>query len=119
MDTKRAAATSSDALLLEYSHEYYLSRPVNPHESRRILEETIASLRELSLEQLQRYLDDETREIIGESGTRYSVEIKAFWDDAADRYLRVRVAIDDGGWRAMVPKTSSFIIAADGSFVDE
>jgi hypothetical protein len=29
------------------------------------------------------------------------------------------VSIDDGGWRAFLPWTDSFIIAPDGSFVGE
>ena len=33
--------------------------------------------------------------------------------------LRVMGSIDDGGWRAFVPLTQSFIMACDGSLVDE
>jgi hypothetical protein len=57
--------------------------------------------------------------VAGPSGARYQVEARAFWDDRRKRTLRVMVAIDDGGLRAFVPLTTSFIVAPDGSFIGE
>ncbi|MEA3510923.1 MAG: hypothetical protein U9R51_05755 [Actinomycetota bacterium] len=45
--------------------------------------------------------------------------MQAFWDSRQPGDLRVIVAIDDGGWRALSPLSADFIIAADGHFVGE
>ena len=71
---------------------------------------------------LDRVLDDqELIEVVGPSGTRYLVEVDAFWDDQQrpGDNLRVIGAISDSGWRTFVPVTDSFIVAPDGSFVGE
>jgi hypothetical protein len=52
-------------------------------------------------------------------GTECCVEINADWDDKPDSDIRAIFSIDDGGWRAFVPATDSFIIASDGTFVGE
>src|SRR5438874_858878 len=52
-----------------------------------------------------------------ERGTR--VEVEALWDDRPDGNVRVMGSIDDGGWRAFVPLTESFVMACDGSLVGE
>lgn len=90
-------------------------------EAGRLAESILESLRRESYQALvNRYLDSpEHREVVGESGKRYQVEVEAFWDSGQPGDLRVRVAIDDGGWRALSPLTSDFIIATDGSFVGE
>lgn len=56
---------------------------------------------------------------MGASGTRYQVETQAHWDSGKDGPLRVFVLIDDGGWLSFAPMSESFILAPDGSFVDE
>jgi hypothetical protein len=53
------------------------------------------------------------------SGTKYQVEIQFFWDNRTGGNVRVRGAIDDGGWRAFMPLIRDFIKAPDGSFVGE
>lgn len=58
-------------------------------------------------------------EVTGPSGTWYQGNISVHWDAEPDGAIRVIGAIDDGGWRAFVPLTADFIIAPDGSFVDE
>lgn len=58
-------------------------------------------------------------EVTGDSGVTYTVEIDVIWDDRRKGHLRVLLAIDDGGLRAFVPMTDSFIVAPDGSFVGE
>ncbi|HEU4479836.1 MAG TPA: hypothetical protein VFR80_15060 [Pyrinomonadaceae bacterium] len=64
---------------------------------------------------------DETRyiETTGPSGTPYQVELSVVWDDKSKGDLRVIGSIDDGGWRAFVPITDSFILRPDGTFVGE
>lgn len=58
-------------------------------------------------------------QIRGQSGAEYQVEIEAYWDDREAEHLRLVVSIDDGGRRALLPITESFIVAPDGSFVGE
>ncbi len=93
---------------------------MNTREARRILSDVISDLRKLSYEELLQFrYEPDAREMIGDSGAWYQLEIIVFIDDPKLQTLRVSVGIDDGGWRALVPVTDSFIIAPDGSFVDE
>jgi hypothetical protein len=85
-----------------------------------VLERQLGRYRSLPFAELLRLLDEAaTLEVVGPGGTAYQVEIEAFWDDETRVHLRVRGAIDDGGWRAFAPLTSDFIIAPDGSFIGE
>jgi hypothetical protein len=59
----------------------------------------------------------ETKEIVGEDGKTYQLEIQAFWDGKKGEDVRLIVAADDGGWRAYKPLTDSFIMRPDGSLV--
>jgi len=61
----------------------------------------------------------ETKQVKGEDGISYQVEIEAIWDINRAEDVRVMVSIDDGGWRALVPLTQDFVMRPDGSFVDE
>lgn len=61
----------------------------------------------------------ETKEVIGEDGKSYQLEIEAIWDIARAEDVRVIVSVDDGGWRALKPLTQDFGMRPDGSFVDE
>jgi hypothetical protein len=90
-------------------------------EARALAERRLEQLRTLSYDELvARFLNrDEGGEIGGPSGTRYQLEVRAFWDDKEARHLRVRAAIDDGGWRAFMPLITDFIIGPDGTFVGE
>lgn len=90
-------------------------------EAETILAAELAQLRTESYGALvQRLLDkQETPERIGASGTRYQLELQAFWDGEPHADLRVIGSIDDGGWRAFVPLTDSFIRSPDGGFVGE
>jgi len=58
-------------------------------------------------------------EIEAQDGTKCQVEINASWDDRPNGDIRVGFSIDDGGWRAFVPVTNSFIITPDETFVGE
>jgi hypothetical protein len=94
---------------------------VDKVEARAILGAEVEKLRACSYSELvERLLDkQETFEVTGPSGSWYQVELQAFWDDKPAGNLRVIGAIDDGGWRAFVPLSDDFILAPDGSFVDE
>jgi len=64
---------------------------------------------------------DETNHIdtVGPSGTKYQVDIEVMWDDKSKGDLRIIGAVDDGGWRALIPLTDDFILRPDGTFVGE
>ena len=53
------------------------------------------------------------------SGAKYQVEIQFFWDNRPEGNVRVMGSIDDGGWRAFLPLSRSFIKSADDAFVGE
>jgi hypothetical protein len=89
-------------------------------EARQVLTRELDGMRKLSYEELRARMDeDETDEVIADSGVRYQVETQIFWDGMPDRDIRVLLAIDDGGRRAYFPMTDSFILAPDGSFLGE
>ena len=58
-------------------------------------------------------------ELTAPSGTWYQGDVRVHWDDKPDGAIRVIGAIDDGGWRAYVPLTETFILGSDGAFVGE
>lgn len=53
------------------------------------------------------------------SGRQYQIEVDFFWDDRPNGDIRVMGCIDDGGWRAMLPLTDSFILSPNGKFIGE
>jgi hypothetical protein len=60
----------------------------------------------------------EFKEVVGEDGSTYQVEIEAIWDIAGEDDIRIIVSVDDGGWRAVKPLTQDFVMHPDGSFGD-
>jgi hypothetical protein len=58
-----------------------------------------------------------TKELVGEEGKTYPLEIQAFWDSKKGADIRLIVAADDGGWRTYKPLTGDFITRPDGSLV--
>jgi hypothetical protein len=93
---------------------------MNKQEAMEVLRAHLAPYRSESYAALQRLLGSpETTEVRGPSGTSYQIEVQAGWDDRPGGNLRVVGGIDDGGWRAFVPLSDSFIVAPDGSFVGE
>ena len=87
--------------------------------------------RQLLLEHLQQYRarsygellpllkTPQNSELVGASGTMYQVQVQAFWDLKPQGNVRVRGAIDDGGWRAFMPLVEDFIRAPNGALVGE
>jgi hypothetical protein len=51
----------------------------------------------------------------GASGTMYHVEVQFFWDDKPRGVVRVVGSIDDGGIRAFVPLTQTFLVSGPDS----
>ena len=58
-------------------------------------------------------------EITQPDGVIYQIEIQVMWDDKPEGDIRVMGSIDDGGWRADVPLTDSFIMTPEGRFLGE
>jgi len=90
-------------------------------EALRLLEREVDAFRGESYDDLVRRMDADTLayELAGSSGAQYQVEITFHWDGPKGGDIRVIGSIDDGGWRAFLPLTRSFIKSADGSFVGE
>ena len=61
----------------------------------------------------------ETCEVTAESGTTYQLQSQVLWEGKAGGDIRVLVAVGAGGVSALKPLTDDFILAPDGSFVDE
>lgn len=85
-------------------------------EAREIIAHELAKYRTQSYE-LRAIVDAPKRtfEVVGPSGTPYYLDIRAVWDDKPEGDVRVIGCIDDGGWRAFLPMTDSFIKEPDGA----
>jgi len=89
-------------------------------EAREILRRHLETYRSRSYAQLTELIGEpHACELSAPSGKSYQVEVEALWDNQPDGNVRVMGSIDDGGWRAFVPLTQSFIMACDGSLVGE
>ena len=94
---------------------------MNKTEAREIITTELAKYRSWPYDQLVALVDAPKRsfDVVGASGTRYYIDIHAHWDAKPKGDVRVFGCIDDGGWRAYVPMTDSFIKAPDDFFVGE
>lgn len=94
---------------------------MNNAEARAVLKKELDPYREWPYAHLRDLIGRPKRmlEIDGTSGARYIIDIYAHWDAEANGDVRVIGCIDDGGWRAFLPLSESFIKAPDGSFVGE
>ena len=91
---------------------------MNKDEAKKVLNTLLARYKAKTYSELQYLLNEQdTSEVIAESGTKYQLEIQAVWDDKKDGNLRVKGAIDDGGLRAFIPLTNDFIITPNGEFI--
>jgi len=103
------------------------STVVNEAEARDLLTRETEQLRQRSYQELLSLRDEVSAyEVVGSSGTAYTVEVRAVWDDKAKGHLQVMADIDDGVTKRVlgifhiaVPIVDGFIIAPDGSFVGE
>ena len=98
---------------------------MNKEDLKRVAERVLEPLRELGYDELRRRAIDRTVDVqeIAEVDAVLSAEIQYFFDSGrrSDQMgpIRVSVGISDGGWRDFAPVVSSFIKAADGTFIDE
>ena len=95
---------------------------MNKPEAKALLTKQLSEWRLLPYDDLASRIGGEsiTGEVHGESDQIYQFEIQVFWDDKPNGDIRVIGAIDDAGFRAFFsPLTDDFIMAQDGSFVDE
>ena len=85
-------------------------------EAIRLLERDMDALRHESYADLARRVDTSREyELMGSGGARYQVEIQFLWDNRHGGDVLVMGSIDDGGWRAFVPLTRSFIKSNGGA----
>jgi hypothetical protein len=91
-------------------------------EARRVLGAKVEQLRSLAYDELRRLKDSDNwrvaEDIDGPSGRSYQLETEVSWDDEAQRHLRVHVTLYEEGF-ASRRLTDDFIMAPDGTFVDE
>jgi hypothetical protein len=88
--------------------------------AQKILNEWLAKLRAVPYQELASRVDSVTTdEIARDSARSWQLEIQVVWDDEPNGDVRVMVSIDDGGLRAFVPMTESFIKSPSGEFVGE
>ena len=87
---------------------------MNPAEARAALREHLAAFRALSFAELAALIPASplVGDRIGASGTRYQTEVCVAWDGPPGTAVRVTVAIDDSGWRAMTPLREEFVVRA-------
>lgn len=80
----------------------------------------LLELRKFSYTELQRFLIPESVEVTSENGSKYQVEVHAFWDDKKGSDLRVTVSVDNFGILSSIfPMSLDFIISSDGTYVGE
>jgi hypothetical protein len=94
---------------------------MNNEEAIGLLEQELSTFRNQPYDALVGRMSEGTvaYERVGPSGATYQVEIEVIWDHQRGGNVLVMGSIDDGGWRAFVPLSRSFIKAPDGSFVGE
>jgi len=87
-------------------------------EAQKILSEQLARFNGRTYSELTQFVGAErveAYEVRAASGTAYRIEIQFFWDDQPGETIRVAGSIDDGGFRAFVPLTDSFLRESAGS----
>jgi hypothetical protein len=95
---------------------------LNKGEARSILAECLAGYRSRSREELAAWVSEgrvDAKEVVAPGGTKYQLEVQFVWDAKPNGSVRVIASIDDGGIRALLPMTDSFILGSDGRFVGE
>jgi hypothetical protein len=89
-------------------------------EAHRILSERLAEYRQRSYSELAHLVTAkqvDAFETTAPSGACYQLEVQFFWDHRPGGDIRVVGSIDDGGWRAFVPLTQSFIVSPEGKIL--
>jgi hypothetical protein len=89
---------------------------MNEEEAKDLLHAHLKDYRRRSYTELAALIGEpQTAELRGPSGKTYQLELQVFWDSRPGEALRVLASIDDGGLRAFVPLTDSFIMNAGGA----
>lgn len=87
---------------------------MNKSEAQNVLGDQLARFRQRSYADLVPLVESshvEDFEVRGTSGTKYQVEVQFFWDDKPRGVIRVVGSIDDGGIRAFIPLTQTFLVS--------
>ena len=94
---------------------------MNKKEAKQIIQAELELFRAKSHAELVQMIDAEpiTGERDGPGGKEYQIEIQAFWDDKPTGDIRVVGSVDDGGWRAFMPLTETFIKSPSNEFIGE
>ena len=94
---------------------------MDTREAEELIERHLRAWRTRSWQDLVALIDrPQCAELVGATGVTYQVEVMVYWDGGVGEAIRVFGSIDDRGlWRSVVPLTRSFIMAPDGTFVDE
>jgi hypothetical protein len=88
--------------------------------AQKVLDQWLRELRAVPYRELASRVDSVTTdEVVRDSQRSWQLEIQFLWDDEPNGNVRVLVSIDDGGLRAFVPMTRSFIKSPSGEFVGE
>ena len=88
--------------------------------ARKVLNKWLAKLRAVPYRELAARVDTvSTDEVARDSERSWQLEVQVLWDEEPDGNIRVIVSIDDGGLRAFVPMSESFVKAPTGEFIGE
>ena len=88
--------------------------------ARKVLNKWLAKLRAVPYRELAGRVDTVTTdEVARDSERSWQLEVQVLWDDEPGGNVRVIVSIDDGGLRAFVPVSESFVKAPSGEFIGE
>jgi len=88
--------------------------------AKKVLHGWVAKLRTVPYRELASRVDSVTTdEVVRDSERSWQLEVQVLLDDEPDGNIRVVVSIDDGGLRAFVPITESFVKSPTGDFVGE
>ena len=96
-------------------------RSMDNQQASEILERELESFRQEPYSELVRRigLEPVVLERAGKGTTAFIVEIEFMWDGPEGGNVLVIGSVDDGGWRAFVPITRSFIKPPDGAVVGD
>ena len=86
-------------------------------EAQKVLSEQLSRFSQRSYSELLPLVESsrvEDFDACGASGTTYQIEVQFFWDDKPRGVIRVVGSIDDGGIRAFVPLTQTFLVSRPG-----
>ncbi len=88
-------------------------------EARVLLADELQRVRKLGYPQLRKVFIEQKSirafSVTGASGIEYQLEIEGRWDADEGKDIRIIGGIDNGGLRAYVPLTDSFIVRRTGS----